>query len=72
MSYAKLRGKIREVYKTEKAFAQAMGMTRVGLSMRLNNKTKWTLDEAAKAKELLCIEDEDLSAYFFTPIVHNL
>lgn len=66
MSYRKLRGKIREVFGTQEAFALAMGMSKSALSMRLNGKIKWTLDEVMKAKELLWIEDAEISTYFFT------
>lgn len=69
MSYSKLRGKIREVFGTQEAFAEAMGMTKSGISMRLNNKVKWTLDEVTKAVELLEIADYEIPAYFFTPKV---
>ena len=35
--YAKLRGKIKEVYRTQDEFAKALGIGRVSLSQRLNN-----------------------------------
>lgn len=66
MSYAKLRGKIREVFGTQEAFAEAMGMSRSALSMRLNNKIGWSLAEARKACELLLVDDNEVSALFFT------
>lgn len=69
MSYAKLRGKIREVFGTQEAFADAMGITKSGMSMRLNNKVKWTLDEVTNAVDLLKIEDHEIPSYFFTPKV---
>lgn len=65
MSYAKLRGKIREVFGTQEAFAEAMGMSKSALSMRLNNKIKWTLEEVRKACELLSVDDGEVCAYFF-------
>lgn len=42
-NYSKLRGKIREVYGTESAFAVALGMGRVSLSQRLNNAAEFSL-----------------------------
>lgn len=66
MSYRKLRGKIREVFATQESFAVALGMSKSALSMRLNGRIKWTLDEVMKAKELLGIEDAEISIYFFT------
>lgn len=66
MSYAKLRGKIREVFGTQEAFADAMEMSTVTLSQRLNNKVEWKTNEIAKACELLGIPLEEVAAYFFT------
>lgn len=65
MSYAKLRGKIREVFGTQEAFAEAMGMSTVTLSQRLNNKVEWKTNEIAMACELLGIPLEEVAAYFF-------
>jgi transcriptional regulator with XRE-family HTH domain len=66
MSYAKLRGKIREVFGTQEAFAEAMGISTVTLSQRLNNKVEWKTNEIAMACELLGIPLEEVAAYFFT------
>lgn len=67
MSYAKLRGKIREVYGTQDAFSEAMGVSSVTISQRLNGKTDWKTNEIAKACELLGIPLKDVALYFFTP-----
>lgn len=72
MSYAKLRGRIREMYGTQEAFANAIGLSKVALSMRLNNKTKWTVADLAKAKDALQIKDDEIPAYFFSPFVNTL
>ena len=65
MSYAKLRGKIREVFATQEAFAKAMGMSTVSISQRLNGKMEWKAPEIALACELLGIPLEENAAYFF-------
>ena len=65
MSYAKLRGKIKEVFGTQEAFAKAMGMNKVSLSQRLSGKLDWKTPEIAKACELLGIPLEENVAYFF-------
>lgn len=65
MSYAMLRGKIREVFKTETAFAIAMGMNPATLSSKLNNTTPWKREEIEKACELLGIPIENVHLYFF-------
>ena len=66
MSYAKLRGKIREVFGTQEAFATAMGTSTVTLSQRLNGISEWKTSEIVKACELLGIPLEQNSLYFFT------
>lgn len=66
MSYSKLRGKIREVFGTQEAFADAIGLSKAGLSMRLNNRVKWTADEIERAKNALGFEAAEIGEYFFT------
>ena len=65
MSYAKLRGKIREVYGTQSGFAEAMGMDLSTLSAKLNNKTAWKREEIEKACGLLHINITEVHIYFF-------
>lgn len=65
MSYAKLRGKIKEVYGTQSAFAAALGMNTVSLSQRLSGKLDWKTPEIAKTCELLGIPLEENAQYFF-------
>ncbi len=64
--YSKLRGKIREIFKTQSAFAEAMGMSSTSLSAKLNNNVEFSQKEIDKAVDLLKIEKEDIPAYFFT------
>lgn len=65
MKYAKLRGKIVEKYRTQFAFAEAMGMNVATLNGKLNGKRQWTADEIAKACALLSIPAEEVHEYFF-------
>lgn len=65
MSYAKLRGKIKEVFGTQGAFAKAMEMNTVSLSQRLSGKLDWKTPEIAKACELLGIPLNENAEYFF-------
>ena len=67
--YGLLRGKIREVFKTEGVFAEAMNISHTTLSVKLNNQTQFTQLEMQKACELLDIAIEFLPVYFFTPEV---
>lgn len=66
--YGKLRGKIRE-YGTQEMFANAIGISTVTLSERLNNKSQFTQNEISKAAETLQLVPEDIPIYFFTPKV---
>lgn len=65
MSYAKLRGKIVEKFRTQAAFAEALGMNTATLNGRLNNRTQWTADEITKACNLLGIPLSEVHIYFF-------
>lgn len=67
MSYSKLRGKIREVFGTQDAFAVAMGMNNATVSAKLNGKSDWTRLEMELACSLLGIPLADMHFYFFCP-----
>ena len=64
--YAKLRGKIKEVFGTEKSFAAELGTTSTTISLILNNKAEFTQSAIIKSAEKLGIEPEQISDYFFT------
>lgn len=66
MDYSRLRGKIKEVCKTELNFSKAIGLNRSTLSMKLNNKSQWTIPEMEKACSVLGISLKDISDYFFS------
>lgn len=65
MCYAKLRGKIKEVYGIQARFAEAMGMDRSTLSLKLNGKSEWSRIEVENACKLLKIPMQDVYEYFF-------
>lgn len=69
MDYKKLKLKIKEVFDTQEAFAEAMGMGRTALNQRLNDSVEWKMSEVAKACDLLHIPLTDAHLYFFTPKV---
>lgn len=64
MSFAKLRGRIREKFGTQAAFALAMGMHPATLSQKLRKITDWTRAEIEKAVRLLDIPAEEIAAHF--------
>lgn len=65
MDYSKLRGKITEVFGTQKAFADAMHISVSNINQRLNCKVEWKAPEIVRACKLLKIELEDAWQYFF-------
>lgn len=67
MDYSKLRGRIREFFSTQAAFAEAMGFSACVLSQKLNNRSEWSAAEIRKAAELLHIVTAELPLYFFCP-----
>lgn len=66
MNYAKLRGKIKECYKTQASFATALGIDESTLSAKLNNGSDWTRSEIETACTLLQIPITSVHDYFFT------
>lgn len=65
MDYSKLRGKIKEVFGTEGAFAKAMGYNRCTISAKLNSQSEWTRTDIEKACGLLSIPFSGVEPYFF-------
>jgi DNA transposition AAA+ family ATPase len=65
MSYPKLRGRIREMFGTQEAFATAMGMDPSTLSCKLTGRTEWTWAEIERACTQLTVPLEDAHLYFF-------
>ena len=65
-SYAKLRGRIKECFKTQEAFAKALGISRTSLNLRLNNVSEFSQNEILKAAKLLGLAGPDIDMYFFT------
>ncbi len=66
-AYDKLKGKIKEVFGTQEAFAVALGIARTSLYSKLNNNTEFTQTEMLKSLELLHLEKSEIDSYFFTP-----
>jgi hypothetical protein len=64
--YSKLRGKIREVYKTQSNYAKDLGIGRVSLSKRLNSQLQFSQDEILNSIKLLGLNNKDIPSYFFT------
>lgn len=63
--YSKLRGKIREVFKTQEAFACALGISAASMSAKLNNAVMFTPNEMVLACVVLGLSVGDIPEYFF-------
>lgn len=64
--YSKLRGRIVEKFGNGKNFSKEIGLSERSLSLKMNGKISWKQSEIVKACEILCIEQLDIPAYFFT------
>lgn len=71
-NYSKLKGRIKEKYGTQEAFAKAIGLTPSRFSFKINGKAKWKQDEIVKAVELLEISQDEIVEYFFNYKVQEL
>ena len=70
--YAKLKGRIKEKYRTQENFAEAIGITPTTISFKINGKAKWQQDEIVKAARLLGISKNEIIEYFLTMKFKNL
>lgn len=64
--FSKLRGRIKEIYGTQTAFALAMLMNEATLSNKLNNNVEFSPKEIIRACLLLSIDFKEINLYFFT------
>ena len=65
-NYAKLLGKIVEIFGTQRRFAEAMGLSERTISLKLNGKMGWKQAEIVKASSVLSIPENSIVEYFFT------
>lgn len=63
--YSELVRLIKFKFGTQDDFAKALGIGRVSLSQRLNNRLEFTQEEILKASELLGVSKKDIPRYFF-------
>lgn len=64
--YRKLRGRIRERYGTQSAFANTIGLSDVSVSNKLNNNVEWGQEEIEDSIQSLDIPWTEIHSYFFT------
>jgi transcriptional regulator with XRE-family HTH domain len=65
-NYSKLLGRFREYGFTQKDVATHIGVQPATLSLKLNNKAKFTSSEIDAICKLLDIPNEEIGIYFFT------
>ena len=71
-NYGNLLWKIKEKYKTKKAFCEASGITPRTLQNYLDGVTAMPSDFIEKTCGLLDIQSEEIGLYFFTPSAEKL
>ena len=64
--FSKLRGRIREVFGTERDFAVKLGLSGTSLSKKLNGRVDFSRNEIAQTLSILNIPPDQISDYFFT------
>lgn len=67
----KIKGRIRELGKTQEGCAEKMNMAACTFNQKINNVRPMQLEEAEKLAEILEISAGDFSAYFFARNVAN-
>ena len=70
--YRKLKGKIKEKFGTQSAFAKVIGLSDVSVSNKLNNNVDWGQEEIERSVTVLEIPYSDIHSYFFTHKVENI
>lgn len=68
-NYNKLKGKIIEIFGTQRAFSEAIGLSYTSLNQRLNGHLQFSQDEIFKSCDALGIDYKDIPLYFFTILV---
>lgn len=68
-NYCALRGKIKERFGSETAFASAIGMNRSTFSQKINNQSEFSQQDMYQIMSALNEGYEKVGLYFFTPMV---
>ena len=64
-TYNKLRGRIVEKYGTQEKFAEALSITKQGLSLKMTGKSGFSQKDILVWCELLDIKHDQINEYFF-------
>lgn len=63
--FAKLRGRIVEIFGTQSRFAENIGVSEVTVINKLNGKYDFSLNDIIAWANALQISKDDIGAYFF-------
>lgn len=66
MKFAKLRGRIIEKFGSVSRFSEALGLSLIAVSRKLNGVTGFSRNDILKWCEVLEIPIKDIPLYFFT------
>lgn len=69
--YSKLKGKIVEVLGNQSNYAKSLGLSETSITNKLNNAVYFTQGEIISSIDILHINLEDISTYFFTQKVEK-
>ncbi len=67
--YRRLKGKIKEKFGTQEAFAKAIGMGLSTINLKLNNNAEWSQEEMKATMIVLNEPITNIPAYFFIHLV---
>lgn len=70
--YRKLRGRIREKCGTQSKFANAIELSEVSVSNKLNNNVEWGQEEMESVIEVLDIPFSEIHSYFLLTKLRKL
>jgi len=71
-NYDKLKGRIIEIFGSQREFSSAMGWSERTLSLKINGEIPWKQTDICKAIRLLKLQETDIPTYFFTTKVQNI
>lgn len=64
-NYSKLRGKIIEVYGSQKMFSKVINLSEQSITAKLNGRSDFSQDDILKWGNALCLNKEEFGTYFF-------
>ena len=64
--YSRLKGKIVEIFGSQRKFCEEYGISQTNWSLKMNNKVRFKDDEIVELSIFLNLEPDDIPKYFFT------